>query len=171
MIIRPATLHDSQAIAHVQITSYRTAYASFFPPEYFDHFTLAEETQDWQNVITNHPDELLFVAENGQGTVVGYALGKPLSDKEIPYDSELVALHVLSSHQRQGIGRQLIAAVAKGLQKQGCASIMLWTIAGNPVRLWYERLGGVHFSEKRSMIDTTEVFSVGYGWPEIEVLF
>lgn len=171
MIIRAATFHDCQGIAHVQITSYRTAYARFFPPEYFAHFTLEEQTQEWQDIITTYTDELLYVAEDGQGNIAGYALGKAISDQEIPYESELVALHVLSSHQRQGIGRQLVAAIARALYEQGCASIMLWTLAGNPVRSWYARHGGVHFSEKRSVIDTTEVHSVGYGWPEIKDLF
>ena len=52
--------------------------------------------------------------------------------------------------------------------------MMLWTTEANPVRAWYERLGG-------AVIDTkpwggnpyygVEVNEVAYGWDDIEILF
>jgi ribosomal protein S18 acetylase RimI-like enzyme len=93
----------------------------------------------------------------------------------LPYrfDSELAALHVRSAFQKQGIGGQLFAAAAAALHHQGCASMLLWVLAGNPARGFYERLGGVLCGEKRWQLaefNGFEVVEVAYGWPDLTAL-
>ena len=142
MHIRPAQIDDSADLAYIQVDSYRAAYAAFFPPSYLAHFTYQEQEQDWRDWLSDRPDDVLLVAETDAGEVVGYALGRPKVSETPPYDGELLALHVRQSHQRQGIGTQLIAATAAHLAQAGCKSLILWTIAGNRARSLYERLGG-----------------------------
>ena len=170
MKIRKATIDDSSALAHIQVDSYRTAYADFFPQVYLDQFSYEEQTQDWRDLLSSESNEPLFVAENTQGEIVGYALGKAETDPEALYDSALTAIHVHRSQQRQGIGRHLLTAVVKALQEQGCTSLWLSTLAGNPVKAWYERLGGAPIGELRYMVDETEIVEIKYGWSDIELL-
>ena len=47
---------------------------------------------------------------------------------------------------------------------------MLWTLAGNPVRQWYQGLGGREIGEKSYLVDDWRVVEVGYGWPDIRSL-
>jgi hypothetical protein len=48
--------------------------------------------------------------------------------------------------------------------------MMLWTLQGNPVRQWYERLGGALIGEQSFEVDDWEVTEVAYGWPDIAAL-
>ena len=170
MKIRRATIDDSPALAHIQVDSYRTAYATFFPQTYLDHFSYEEETQDWRNILTSAHNEVLFVAEDEQNKIVGYALGKINPDPKGQFDCSLTAIHVHPSRYRQGIGRQLLVAVVKALQAHGCRALWLSTLPGNSAQTWYERLGGVPIGEERYTVDEREIVEIKYGWSDIAVL-
>jgi GNAT superfamily N-acetyltransferase len=151
--VRPANRQDSSGLARVQVDSYRTAYARIWSQELLDHFTYEEQEQDWLNWMADRPDDLLYVAETDAddcvgGEIVGYALARPGPTEIAGYESELMALHVHPSRYRQGIGRRLFAAVAGQLRRQGCTSMMLWTMEENG----------------------TGAAEVAYGWPAIESL-
>jgi ribosomal protein S18 acetylase RimI-like enzyme len=166
--IREATISDSAALARIQVDSYRTAYAGLFPQAYLDRFTYEEQEQDWCDLLSSETADILYVAEAGPGEIVGYALGRPGPGGVSPYESELVALHVHSSHQGQGVGRRLVAAMARHLQERGVGSLMLWVLEQNRSRLFYERLGG-QLLDERQTIEGGAV-EVAYGWPAIERL-
>ncbi|MBN1875258.1 MAG: GNAT family N-acetyltransferase [Anaerolineae bacterium] len=171
--IRKANIKDSTGLAKVQVDSYRRAYAGIFPQSYLDHFTYEEEGQDWRDLLSSETEDILYVAATDTGEIVGYALGRPGPSDIPPYDSELVALHVHHSYQRQSIGKQLIAAIAKQLQQKGCTSLMLWTLEKNLVRSMYERLGGQAIGVKDwggNEEFGIEVKEVAYGWLNIENL-
>jgi ribosomal protein S18 acetylase RimI-like enzyme len=170
MRIRPAGIQDSAGIARVQVDSYRTAYAGILPPAYLAHFTYAEQEQDWRELFSVQPQDIVYVAEDA-GEIVGYALGRAGSSEILPYDSELLALHVRRSHQHRGSGRRLVTAIAEQLQHQGCSSLMLWVLAANPARSFYERLGGKLVGERRiNLGKDVMALEVAYGWPDIQSL-
>jgi len=171
--IREANLGDCTSVARVQVDSYRTAYAGILPQEYLAHFTYEEQEQDWRDLLSADQHDLLYVAENDSGGIVGYALGRAQGDQDTDYGSELVALHVRLPHQRQGIGGRLIAAVAERLKQQGRQSLMLWVLDKNPAHSFYERLGGQRFGEKPWVNNDEfwlDVQEVAYGWPDITSL-
>jgi len=169
--IRRATINDSAGIARVQVDSYRTAYANIFSQAYLDHFTYEEQAQDWYDWMMNRPRDLLYVAHPETGEVVGYALGRPGMTKIAPYESELVAMHVRQSYQRQGIGKSLFAKTVDELQTQGCTSLMLWVLARNPARLFYEHLGGKLIGEQEIELEEgVKAVEVAYGWQDISQL-
>jgi hypothetical protein len=48
---------------------------------------------------------------------------------------------------------------------------MLWTLAQNPARILYERLGGRLIGEQEIIVgDHATAVEVAYGWPNIEAL-
>lgn len=170
MEIREARIEDSPALARIQVDSYRTAYAGILPDEYLAHFTYEEQEGDWRDLLGAGTNGIVLVAEVLGGEVGGYALGRPGPSDIGAYDSELVALHVRRQHQRQGIGRALVAAMAGWLRAGGCRSLMLWVLEGNaPAQRFYERLGGHLIGER--IIDLGEgditPTEVAYGWPDI----
>jgi hypothetical protein len=73
--IRQANLEDCPTIAQVQVDSYRTVYADFFPQTFLDRFTYEEQTQDWRALLTGQARDLLYVAETEDGEIIGYAWG------------------------------------------------------------------------------------------------
>ncbi len=168
--IRPAAAADCAGLAAVQIASYRTAYADFFPPAYFAHMTAAEQTQEWRDWLIDRPEDVLLTAVSPNQTVLGYVLARAQADIHPGYDAEIMALHVRQADQRQGLGRALLRAAAQALHARGCRSAMLWTLRDNPVRAWYERLGGQLVGEKVYEVDGRLITEVAYGWPDIHPL-
>ena len=59
---------------------------------------------------------------------------------------------------------------AAELQKRGCSSVMLWTLKTNPVRDWYEKMGGKVLDEKSSSIEGQEIVEIAYGWDTLSSL-
>lgn len=173
MKIRAAVIQDSAGIARVQVDSYRTAYAGIFPQEYLDHFIYEEQEQDWRDLLSSGEfTDVLYVAENDNHEIAGYALGRTGPSGVASYDSELVALHVRQADQGQDVGRQLLAAVADRLRRRECSSLMVWVLAQNPARGFYERLGGRLVGEKTTYLGDGDIkaVEVAYGWPAIETL-
>lgn len=173
MKIRQATVEDSASIAKVQVDSYLTSYVDIFPSMYLEHFTYGEQEQDWRDWFSSN-DHSLYVAVTNKSEVVGYALGQPNSDEVMPYECELVALHVRKEHQRQGLGSRLFAAVSKNLSTQDYQSLFLWVLADNSARNLYEKRGG-KVVESRPWQNNhyfgTNISEVAYGWLDIRNIF
>ncbi|NTU79954.1 MAG: GNAT family N-acetyltransferase [Chloroflexales bacterium] len=170
MHIRPATPADSAALADIQIASYRTAYAPIMPATYLAQFSHAEQTADWRELLSQPGADRLLVAEDVQAQVLGYALGRLGPIAPWGYGGELVALHVRLAAQRRGVGSHLFAHMVDLLGAEGAGSLMLWTLARNPVRAWYERLGGQLRDEQQLDIDGHAVCEVAFGWLALEPL-
>lgn len=171
MNIRPAETKDCPAIARIQINSYRTAYAGLMPAEYLAAFSFEEQAQDWLDLLQTSPD-LLLVAENEEGRVVGYSLARQTERAETGYDCELVSLHVERSQHRRGFGRALVSEAARRMKAKGCRSLYLWVLDGNPACKFYERLGGVEYGEQFHEIEefSHRFREIGYAWQNIEDL-
>ena len=172
MNIRTAELKDCAALARIQVNSYRTAYAGLMPPAYLAAFSYEEQELDWANLLKTSPD-LLLVAEEDPGRVVGYALARQTLRDETGFDCELVALHVAREQHRRGYGRALVSEAARRMHAQGCRSLNLWVLDGNPARQFYEHLGGVAYGEQFHEIEelSHRFREVGYAWEKIEDLF
>ena len=168
--VRPASPADCPGIARVQVESYRSAYQGFFPPAYLEQFSCAEQAADWAAWLEKFPQDLLLVAVDPDGQVLGYVLARAGRELYPGYDSEVMAIHVLPPMKGAGIGRRLLKAAVQALMGQGCASSMLWTLQGNPIREWYERLGGALLGEKRDWWDDWEMVEVAYGWRDLPAL-
>jgi GNAT superfamily N-acetyltransferase len=170
--IHKAQIDNCAGLARVQVDSYRTAYAGLLPEDYLARLTYEEQEQDWRDWLATRPDDILHVAESNSGEIMGYALGRPGLSKIAPYDSELLALHVRDISQRHGIGKQLIAAVAKELKRQGCSSLMVWVLEKNPARSFYEHLGGQLIGKQTIVLGPGDAGAteVAYGWSSIDPL-
>jgi len=168
--IRNAILEDCPGIAKTQVDSYRTAYAGLFPTQYLEHFTYAEEEQDWIHMLTSNTEDIILVAIAQEKQVVGYILASAKPDIFPGYDSEIVALHVRQSFQGKGIGKALLSYAIKDLKARDCKSVMLWTLKNNKVRQWYEKLNGKFLGEKNYEVDDWVISEVAYGWEEISTL-
>lgn len=168
--VRNAAIEDAESLALVQIDSYRSAYAGMLPDDYLAQFSYDEQEQDWRELLSSGEIDVLLVAKNEAGEVVGYALGERLDGQS--YDCELVALHVRQADQGRGIGRGLIAALAEQFRQQGCRSLVLWVLDANQyARSLYERLGGQAVGRRHLELDeNTALDEVAYAWPDIMLL-
>jgi ribosomal protein S18 acetylase RimI-like enzyme len=107
----------------------------------------------------------------GGGEFVGLARGGPSYEEGYENTGEIYALCVRESHQRRGIGRRLVQAVAAHLAEMGMTSLLIGCLAaGAPARRFYEALGGRvvgkrEFDEAGGMLP-----GVLYGWADMRAL-
>jgi len=89
------------------------------------------------------------VAEDDDRETVGFiAGGRERSDDPI-YRGSVSMLYLLESHQRMGLGRQLMRAAALQLAECDIHSLRVWVREGNSARHFYEALGGRYIRAKR----------------------
>lgn len=170
MIIREATIDDAPGLARVHVDTWRSAYAGIVPAAHLAGLSYEARAQRWRDNLTNvEPGRFTLVAEEA-GKVVGFSGGGPERSGDAEYRGEIYAVYVLPSRQRQGTGRQMVQACAQRLQEQGLRSVLIWVLADNPSRSFYERLGGRPVREQEIEIGGAQLREVGYGWPDIRAL-
>ena len=89
---------------------------------------------------------------------------------ELAQPEELYALYVHPDYFRRGIGTQLAQTVARRLVQDGMPSMLVWVLAQNPARKFYESLGGQYLYDKTVTIGGAELIEVAYGWQDIHAL-
>ena len=169
--IREATEANAAAIARVHVDSWRTTYKGIVPGDYLTALSYEQREGVWRaNISAARGREFVYVAQDGGGQVVGFASGGPQNSGDTEYAGELYAIYLLASHQGQGIGRQLVLAVTRRLLQADLPSMLVWVLASNSSRLFYEALGGKELYEKPITIGGASLVEVAYGWPDLSIL-
>lgn len=123
--VRPARPADAERIAHVQLSTWRTAYAALLPPEVLDT-PLVQVAAVWLNAVEAPPtpDHRVLVAEE-RDELVGFAALTPAEDGD-PATAELATLLVEPRWGRRGHGSRLLAAAVDGWRVGGVATAVAW---------------------------------------------
>lgn len=135
--IRWATENDAALIVHY------IRELAIYEREQVEHVKIAEADVRRDAFGANRRFEVL-IAQLG-GEPVGFALFFPnYSTWEGKPGLYIEDIFVEEQARKSGIGRQLIAAVAKIAKSRGCARIDLSVLEWNPARGFYQRLGFRH---------------------------
>lgn len=174
--IRAATPDDAALIAAVHVASWRESYTGLVPEAMLSGFAVSDWTKLWARILgqASDPDgAIIFVAEH-QGDVVGFASGREQGDQALlarGFAGDISAIYLLRSAQNGGIGRCLMAAVARSLRDRGHQAASLWVLQDNqPARRFYERLGGEIVGEKEDRREDVTLVELAYGWRDLAVL-
>lgn len=172
VVLRPARPDDAQAIARVQVAAWRSTYRGLVPDEFLDN--MEEDPEKWLNAIRRDDGtaqaSFVIVAEDASGGVIGYAAAGRERTGDPRYKGELHAIYILEERQRQGIGKRLVRAAAQGLLKRGHSSMLVWVLAENPFRRFYESLGGRRLRNGTVAIADAEFEMWAYGWDDVRRL-
>ena len=170
MIIRKATMADAAEIAKVGIVSWKETYRGIVPDSFLDKMDLAQRILEAEKYLNDPNVDLYTVVAERDGMIVGYAAGGPNRWTDEVYRGELYAVYLLREVHKQGIGRQLVQAVAQGLAVRGFANMLVGVLRDNPARAFYERLGAVYVKQGAFIVDGVEIMEMAYGWPDLRVL-
>ncbi len=163
--IRKATASDARRIAIVQVDSWRTTYKNIVPDDYLKNMSVDRREDVWASMIPNHT---VYVAETESGEIVGFAGGgKERTGNYPPYKGELYAIYLLESHQRKGLGKQLVAPIARDLVDVGIYSMIVMVLKDNNSKYFYESLGAKLIGEKDIEIGGKQLLELVYGWDDI----
>lgn len=168
MNLRLANVDDAAAIARVHVDAWRTTYTGILTAEYLAGLSSEQREQGWRESLSNlDRGEFTYVVENDEAEIMGFATGGPERDGDPLYRGEVHAIYLLDHHQRQGAGRRLVRAVAERLSHQGYETMLVWVLAKNSSRAFYEKLGGTLIKSKLVEIGQVELEEVAYGWQNL----
>jgi GNAT superfamily N-acetyltransferase len=171
MLIRKAQGQDALVIAKVHVDSWRTTYEGIVSREYLASLSYEQRKKTWSTVLSSSTGQsLIYVAETPDGEVVGFACAGPEREGDDTYKGEIYALYLLQSYQRQGIGSRLFRASVKELHQRGITSLLIWVLAANPSRKFYEALDGKYLREKEIEIGDQRLVEVAFGWKDTRTI-
>jgi ribosomal protein S18 acetylase RimI-like enzyme len=171
--IREANQDDVAGMAKVRVETWQATYPGIVPEDFLAGLSIQSTTERWQKVFWENrkPEVAFFVAENEPKDIVGVAICGPEQSQDPIYHGEIYVLYVLPEYQNQGIGGGLVAACVQHLiQQLTMETMLIWVIAENPYRRFYESLGGRLVREKTKEIGGKVIAEVGYGWEAIDRL-
>jgi GNAT superfamily N-acetyltransferase len=159
---------DADVIAQLHARSWHTAYRGILSDDFLDGPLLANRQALWRARFTevDRTDQMVLVDEEA-GKIQGFACA--FLDADPDWGTLLDNLHVVPECKGQGLGRQLMAEVAKRLLELNRTRLHLWAFEQNhAARRFYERLGGViTTSHAESAPDGREVNAVRYCWSDL----
>jgi ribosomal protein S18 acetylase RimI-like enzyme len=137
--IRPATTTDAEAIARVDIASWRGAYSEILSDSYLASLEVADRAGLWSAALHARGTTLL-VAEDETG-IIGFTSVGPSRDEDAePGDLEIYAIYLHPRAWGTGVARDLMRTVLDGLHPG--AVVTLWILEGNErAQHFYRRHG------------------------------
>lgn len=164
--IRRAVPDDAAAIAEIHVASWRTTYPGIVDQAYIDALSVSERATAWtQRLAAGHPSapDILVATVLHQG-VVGFVSGGLIREPFPGFDAELHAIYLQEPFQHAGVGRRLTRAWAARALERGLSAAVVRVLAGNPVCLFYERLGADHLRDTHLVIGGKSYPERWYGW-------
>lgn len=136
-IIRPATYADVPAIGQVARETWRVTYACTIAPHNQQLVLNRSYADEALAAALGNPHSWFFVAVKEQ-EVLGFAQFLRRGDGH----GELARIYVLSTHQRQGIGRALVHAGVRAMAREGIHRCYVSVELDNaPAVAFYQRFG------------------------------
>lgn len=162
--VRAARSEDAAQVARVYIDSWHDAYAGILPSRLLCAMTPKGQTARWRAAIRARGRESVLVAECGTHGVVGMTSFGPSRDGVLGFDGEIYTLYVDPGFYGRGSGRALLQGAFSALRKRGQSSCVIWAHAKNPVRFFYEALGGRLIAERTVQMMGDPVPESAFGW-------
>ncbi len=148
--------------------TWRAAYRGQLPNDFLEGLSVDQRARFWDRIFAQGKasgTEAVFVAEDLEPRVVGFASAGPNRGEESEFEGELTTLYVLPAFQGRGLGRRLFLTTCEALGALGRGSLIAWVLASHQqARGFYETLGGRLVGEKKEPWGGEEVREVAYGW-------
>lgn len=172
MIIREANYNDALSIAKVHIDTWRTAYKGIVSDEYLNKMDYDAREKRWQKTIgeASKAGKYIFVAEDEEAGVVGFASCGLERDGDKLYKGELYAIYIIKEYQNRGIGKLLFNSVVNKFAQLKIDSMLIWALESNCTACrFYEANGGKKIKERYISIGDDTLKEAAYGWLNINL--
>ncbi len=170
MQIRSAQVSDAAEIARVHVECWRSTYVGLVPQAHLESLSREQREKDWCTWLAPGNTSFIFVSEDDQGGLIGFASAGRYRGRNRDFKAELYAIYLLAAHQKQGIGTRLVREIVQKLVQEDLPSMLTWVLAGNPSREFYEKLGGKQIAEKEVLIGGVKLPALAYGWRDVRVI-
>ena len=146
--VRLARTEDADAIAAIQLTAWRTAYAGIMPAAFLAEQNVADRAERWRGRIGGaaDPGSPTFVISDASD-IRGFVHTGPIRDADLERRgrAELYTIYVHPTAWRRGLGSRLLQTVDDFWRPRRIGELVLWVFEANrPARAFYERKGWRH---------------------------
>ena len=173
--IRRARKGDAAAIGRIHVETWQATYPGLLPDSMLAGMSDVRQSSWWARALVDPAEARgIFVADDAELGVVGFGSCGPARDTPEGLDGtevrvgEVYTLYVEPDFQNQGLGRRLLDALFRQLKAQGCDTAVLWMLADNPTRFFYEGLGGARVGERTDTMAGQDVDEVAYAWRDLD---
>jgi len=153
--MREATAADIPALARLHVRTFQETHGGGPTPQ-------IRESQYRQKFAATDGGWFCFVAVRPDGDLVGFAVGQPGDPPD--GGGHVNKIYVLRDDQRLGLGRRLLAHLARRFLSQGYSSMTLFSQAENPSVWFFDAMGG------ERCLAPGGAFHGGYRWRDIRHL-
>jgi len=168
MKYRQAVYKDIPQLAKVHVDSWQTTYDGIVPQSFlYETLTYDSLEKRWEMILAHHQ---AIVAENEEGSVIGFASGGIERSGKYDYEGELYAIYLLKTYQGKGIGKKLVQMIAEQLFREQMHSMLVWVLKDNDSKYFYESLGGKYVDTEIINIGGKKLTEIAYGWDSIQPL-
>ncbi len=173
LVLRRAGANDAAAVGRIHVDAWRTTYPGLLPDKYLVQMDVLHWARYWQGVLTQRVEtEAVVVAEVEGIGVVGFCSCGRVRHREWPRRlhkaGEIYTLYVDPNYQGHGYGRALLQNALGYMQYGGATAAVVWVLAGNPARFFYEAAGACHVVERRTRFAGSAVRELGLAWERLE---
>ena len=175
MKIRRAAPRDAQAIGRVHVETWQSTYAGMLPDAMLARMSEARQAAWWSRSLADSKEARgIFVADDEDMGVVGFGSCGPVRDPPDGLNGteqrvgEVYTLYVESDFQNLGLGRRLLDAMFRQLRADGFDTAVLWMLARNSTRFFYEGLGGDVVGQRTDRMGGEPVDEVAYAWRDLD---
>ena len=165
-MVRMAGQDDAQGLAKVYVETWRTTYAGMVPDRVLLEMSETSQAVRWTRSIARD-DELVMVAVDATKRIIGMASGGRARGGH-GCKAEIFTLYVSPDEQGRGVGRTLLAGMFAEFLEQNLDSAIIWVLAANPARFFYETTGGKRSAERRERLWGSELPELAYIWADLE---
>ncbi len=169
LIIRDANPADAEMIARIHIDTWRSTYAGMIPDHVLVGMSASGQRAQWARQLrARRGGEFALVAQDSVHGIIGFGSAGQTRGNA-PYKGEVYTLYVHPDCQGQGIGRRLLSGLFDGLRERNLNSAVVWVLAMNPARFFYEAMGGSRSAEREDKIWGELLPEFAYGWATLDI--
>ena len=174
--LRRARASDAAAIGRVHVETWQATYAGLLPDAMLAGMSDVRQSAYWARLLSDAGEARgVFVADDDDMGIVGFGSCGPVRDPPEGLDGtekrvgEVYTLYVEPDFQNQGLGRRLLEALFGQLRAEGCDTAVLWMLADNPTRFFYEGLGSELIGQRTDTLFGVDVEEQAYAWRDLAV--
>lgn len=148
---------------------WRATYQGVLSDSYLAGLSYETREEEWAKRLA-HAKVITFVVEDEQGKLLGFASAGPERHRDPAFPGEIYAVYVLPEHQRKGIGKRLVVAIAQALAAAGAHAMIAWVARAGPSAKFFEAVGAKEYRAKQDTLGDVELEKIGFGWTDTGII-
>jgi GNAT superfamily N-acetyltransferase len=163
--VRVARAGDLPALAAVRRESWWKAYRGIVPADELRRMDDRRTAHRMASALGS-PLHRILVVEDDDRCPLGYAWIGPHREGLGGHRGEILELYLHPTAQGRGLGRQLLVSSIWWLVDRDLHPVLVWVLAANPARYFYEACGGVRVGQGPVTVGGRTLLRLAYSWSD-----